>query len=359
MLKYLISIVFALGTIISLAQSKLSRQLDITGEIINKPITDDTIFFKQSEINSKYYEKAKLYSKIIGNKYTILNNVSYPQMYSIVFTSDRNKRPWRNGDYFIDSLTTSIRTDYLSEECTEVNGNTATEYRTKFIPFMTGSKNYDCKSDYLTMLFYSRNTKADSLLFNYVLRNPNSYVALWKLIERFSFHGQSVLRQNTLEHFSNKIKSNKLWKTLNEDFKSIKLKENEIFPDIALKDLDLKITKLVLPKAKYILIDYWFARCRPCLDTIPELKRLYNAYKGKEFDILSISVDETINVPIWQKRVKEHGLTWTQYLEENNFQNNELGIKVFPTFLLLNDLGKVIWRDFDLHELDNFLKEHT
>ena len=159
--------------------------------------------------------------------------------------------------------------------------------------------------------------------------------------------------------FSPEIKNGKTWKLLNEDFKNAKLKENEEFPDVALKTYTLEPARLSLQNAKYTLIDYWFCRCRPCLDTIPELKKLYNEYKEKRFNIISISVDETANVPLWQKRVKEHGLVWPQYLEENNFRVNELGIRSFPTFILLDSAGKVIWRDFDLHDLDAFLKLNT
>ena len=142
---------------------------------------------------------------------------------------------------------------------------------------------------------------------------------------------------------------------LSKDFAAIKIKEGEVFPDVALKTTELQPTKLILPKAKFILIDFWFARCRPCLDTIPALKKLYDSYQKKGFEIVSISVDETINVPIWQRRIKEHSLTWMQYLEENNFRVNELGIKSYPTFILLNDKGVVINKDFDLHDLDRYL----
>jgi thiol-disulfide isomerase/thioredoxin len=357
--KYIIVLIFVICAIIAWGQTRLNPPKLISGEITGKPIITDTIYFVAKGINNRYFEKIDAFSILTENKYTIANNISYPQMYSIFFSSDRNKRPWRNGDYFIDSSTTTIKTNYLSEECNEVNGITANEYQTKFIPFMTRGMIYDCKSADLTMLFYSNNRRADTLLLNYIIQNPNSYVALWKLIERFSFQGETAVRQQALASFSNKIKSEKLWKILNQDFKNTKIKENEKFPNINLKDYSLKPTKLVFPKAKYTLIDYWFARCRPCLDTIPELKKLYATYKAKGFEIISISVDETINVPIWQKRVKEHGLVWTQYLEENNFRNNELGIKVFPTFILLDGKGTVIWKDFDLHDLDTFLKKHT
>jgi thiol-disulfide isomerase/thioredoxin len=359
MIKYSITLIFLLSVTIVAAQSRLAAKKQIKGEIAEKSVIKDSIYFNISEINSKYYEKSLIASNLTTNKFTIPNEVSYPQMYNIVFLSDRNKRPWRNGDYFIDSSTDAIQVNYLAEECNQINGFTANEYQTKFIPFVTKGIVYDCKSNYLSRLFYDRDRSADTLLYNYTVQNPDSYVALWKLIERFSFQGQSAIRAQTLALFSNKIKNEKLWKILNEDFTNAKIKENEKFPDIALKTYKLAPTKFKRSKARYTLIDYWFARCRPCLDTIPELQRLYAEYKDKGFNIISISVDETINIPIWQTRVKEHGLVWTQYLEENNFRVNELGIKIFPTFILLDAQGKVIWRDFDLHDLDKFLKKHT
>ena len=331
----------------------------ISGEITGKPLINDSIYFRPTEIASKYYEQPELSAKLVNNKFSIINKVSYPQLYSVFFASDRNVLAWRTGDYFIDPSTTAIKTTYDEEGCPDINNATAQEYQGKFIPFMTAGAPRNCKSNEVSTLFFDSGRRADTLLLSYVNKNPDSWVALWKLIERFCFCGQSALRKEILERFSPKLKSEKVWKLLNEDFENAKLKENEKFPTIALKDLNLAAATLKLPKAKYILIDYWFARCRPCLDTIPELKRLYADYKDKGFDIVSISVDETVNVPIWQRRVKEHGLTWTQYLEENNFRINELGIKSFPTFILLDSTGKVIRRDFDLHDLDRFLKEHV
>jgi thiol-disulfide isomerase/thioredoxin len=210
----------------------------------------------------------------------------------------------------------------------------------------------------MSYLFEDNNRRVDTLLFNYIKLNPDSYVGLWKLVERFASQGHSVIRKQTLLEFSTKIKTCPVWKTLKVDFDNEKIVEGEKFPDVNLKTFDLVNTKLVLPKSKYTLVDFWFARCRPCLDTIPVLKQLYADYGKKGLCIISISVDETKNVPIWQSRVKEHGMLWTQYLEENNFRKNELGVKMYPTFILLDTQGKIIWKAFDLHDLDKFLKEH-
>lgn len=318
----------------------------------------DTILFTYGPINKKYYKQRLDHALLKSNHYVVQNNLTYPVMFKIAFASEKGIRVWQNGDYFIDGSTNRIKTDHKYDNCNEVNGFTANEYQSRFIPFATKGTNYNCKSNYLSDLFYDSNHKADSILLNYIKTFPGSYVALWKLIERFSSYGQSSIRQQALASFSNKIKQGVLWTISDKDFKETKIKEEEVFPDVALKTTAFQPTKLILPKAKFILIDFWFARCRPCLDTIPVLKKLYSSYKEKGFEIVSISVDETINVPIWQKRIKEHGLTWTQYLEENNFRSNELGIKSYPTFILLNDKGIVINKDFDLHYLDNYLNKN-
>jgi len=328
----------------------------ISGKVDGKSAVADTIYFGFGNIDQKYFDTSIAPAPLKANLYTANNNVPYPQMYRILFASDRNILAYRKGCYFIDASTTNITTNYASDNCSEVNGPTADEYKNKFIPFMTAGTSYDCASGDLSDLFDDPAKKADSLLLRYVTRYPNSYVALWKLIERFSMWGQSALRQQTVGAFSNKIKAGKPWTLLNQDFINSKIKEGGAFPNLNLKDLNLAATNFVVPKAKYTLIDFWFARCRPCLDTIPELKKLYIAYQSKGFEIVSISVDETKNVPLWQQRVKAHGLNWTQYLEENNFQHNELGIKGFPTFILLDEQGTIIQKDFDLHDLDKFLK---
>lgn len=358
MLKKVLIVTVALISSVTAAQSQTNSTRQIRGIVSGKSVVTDTILFTAGPLSQKYYKQHLAPASLNAGHYVVKNDLTYAVMFKIAFASEKGKRVWRNGDYFIDNSTDLIKTDNKNENCNEVNGATAQEYQSKFIPFATKGTLYDCRSGYLSDMFYDSNKKADSILLDYIKVYPDSYVALWKLIERFSSYGQSSVRQQALAGFSDKIKQGELWNILSRDFKETKIREGEVFPGVALKTIDLKPTGLILPKAKYTLIDFWFARCRPCLDTIPALKKLYNNYKEKGFEIVSISVDETLNVPIWQKRVKEHGLVWTQYLEENNFRSNELGIKAYPTFILLNDKGIVINKDFDLHDLDSYLNKN-
>ena len=80
MIKYSILLFFILSAIMASAQTKLNTQHVISGEVIGKPILDDSIYFKATDIDSKYYEKPLISSKLTANKFTIRNDVSYPQM---------------------------------------------------------------------------------------------------------------------------------------------------------------------------------------------------------------------------------------------------------------------------------------
>lgn len=335
-----------------------SNKIEIKGEVTNKLIADDSIYFNNGVIDSKYYEIAPIYSKLDSNKFLIKTNLSYPHMFRIVFASDKNIRVWRLGEFFIDASTNFITINYTEDECNELSGQTALEYSSRFVPFFTQNKTYNCKSNDFYQLVTDKGAKYDSLLFNYVVKYPHSYVALWSLIERFSLLGQSELRQQILKYFSSDIKNSKPWGILNNDLKNAKIKEREKFPAFAVKTTELKEQKLALPKAKFILIDYWFSRCRPCLDTLPSLKKLYTAYHSKGFEIISISTDKTKDVSVWKKRIKEYEIPWPQYLDENGIEAKRLSVHDFPSTFLLNEKGEMIKKHGSYEELEKFLSDH-
>jgi hypothetical protein len=357
-MKILLLLVFSTCLNVASAQINLKSEINIQGEIIEKTMANDSIYFNSGVINSKYFEKPLFSAKIVDNKFSVKNELLYPQMFRIVFLSDKNKRIWRFGRYFIEPSTKFMKINYLSEECNSVDGQTENEYLNKFIPFFFINKVYDCKSNDMLNFDQSIALKFDTILFNYVVKNPNSYVALWSLIERYSLFGQTEIRQKTLEHFSKELKNGKIWNLLSDDIRNSKIKENKKFPIIDLKTYDLKKTKLDLPKAKFILIDYWFSRCRPCLDDLPALKKIYSLYKSKGFEIVSISTDKTKDVLIWQKRVKENELNWLQYLDENGIEASKLSVDSFPTAFLLNGRGEMIKKYLSTDDLGSFLKAH-
>jgi peroxiredoxin len=63
-------------------------------------------------------------------------------------------------------------------------------------------------------------------------------------------------------------------------------------PDFSLKDIDGKVVRLSDLRGKVVLLEFWATWCSPCKDTIPALVALNKQFTGKDFALISISMDE-------------------------------------------------------------------
>lgn len=336
------------------AQTSLEKKTHIEGEILYDRL-EDTIVFSNDFIPAKFYDISHLEACVSHKKFNLDLNVQYPQLYTLRFTSERGKISAWGGDYFIDSTTTYIVIDSIVG-CSNVIGKTYLEYKNIFLPFMLDN-NYDCKLSIIELL-RNKDENFDQKLLQYTIDNPNSYVALWALIKIVNSEGYSLIYETILNSFSDQMKKNVLWKILKEDLNSIRIKLNEKFPVLDLKSQELVDVKLKLPKTKFILIDYWFNNCRPCLEKFPKIKEIYNKYQTKGFEVIGISVDRTKNIPKWQERIGELNLTWINYLDENGMESIKDKIYSFPTTFLLNEKGQIIKKNIELDELEDILREN-
>jgi len=113
--------------------------------------------------------------------------------------------------------------------------------------------------------------------------------------------------------------------------------------------------KLSSFKGHYVLVDFWASWCGPCRAENPNVVKVYNKYKDKNFSILSVSLDRPGQKERWLKAIHDDGLTWT-HVSDLKFWDNEVaklyGIKAIPQNLLLDPEGKIIGKNLQGDELD-------
>ena len=103
---------------------------------------------------------------------------------------------------------------------------------------------------------------------------------------------------------------------------------------------------LSLPKdtlGKVVLIDFWASWCPPCHKAVPHMKHLYEKYKGKDFIMVGISLDENKNA--LKKFIADKNLGWIQTYSGKGWSDptvKKYGIDGIPSVWVIGKDGKVI-----------------
>jgi thiol-disulfide isomerase/thioredoxin len=97
-------------------------------------------------------------------------------------------------------------------------------------------------------------------------------------------------------------------------------------------------------KGKYVYIDFWATWCAPCIKEIPYLKKVEEAYKEKNIEFVSISVDKKRDYEKWKNMVRDKEMSGIQlwFKEDRTFRDAVGGIEMIPTFFLIDPEGKIV-----------------
>ena len=113
--------------------------------------------------------------------------------------------------------------------------------------------------------------------------------------------------------------------------------------DIELKDTVGNVHHLQELRGKYLLLDFWFSGCGPCIESFPEMREI-SEQMADSLEVISISQDSEKE---WRRASARHGITWYNWndLQRENGIFAHFGIRNIPHYFLISPEGKIIATD--------------
>jgi peroxiredoxin len=112
-------------------------------------------------------------------------------------------------------------------------------------------------------------------------------------------------------------------------------------PSFTLPDINGKEVSLSDQRGKVVLLNVWATWCPPCRREMPSMQRLYEKFKGKNFEILAVSIDSEGREAV-EPFMRKMNLTFPALLDPGETIRSLYGITGVPESFIIDQQGILV-----------------
>ncbi|HEY0894987.1 MAG TPA: TlpA disulfide reductase family protein [Sphingobacteriaceae bacterium] len=204
--------------------------------------------------------------------------------------------------------------------------------------------------------------KVNLWMLNYGTSNitPTGAYAIWYLVRRYEEWGgyvpiPALIKLNS--QYTKSLPHSIYTSAISRYLDGISFNQvNTDFVDISLPDQSGSLSSVSeLGKGKLVLLDFWASWCGPCRKKSKLLLPIYDQYRSKNFEIISISVDASKTN--WLKAISADKINWITLLDQGNknYVQDLYHAYTLPANLLVSPEGKILAKNIEPDQLKELL----
>ena len=112
-------------------------------------------------------------------------------------------------------------------------------------------------------------------------------------------------------------------------------------PNFSFPDLQGQQVSLFAHRGKVVLVNIWATWCPPCRQEMPSMQKLYERFKGENFEILAVSVDSTGREAV-APFMRQMNLTFPALLDPKEDIGPLYGLTGVPESFIIDKKGIVV-----------------
>jgi peroxiredoxin len=200
----------------------------------------------------------------------------------------------------------------------------------------------------------------------FIIENLNSFASIKALFQRLNENAYVLYKPTDAQYlklvsdtlnayYPESKQAISLAQTLENELAALNLsKLTNLASELESSDMDLDLANVSGKKIKlssfegksYVLLTFWSATSKDCMNNNLQLKEFYRAYHNKGFEIYQVNLDE--DESLWKQTVAYDELPWISVREDDPANATSLiqyNVNKVPTNYMFDKNGEIVGKD--------------
>lgn len=326
---------------------RFPQSVNLSGLLVT---TDDGSFAKEELLS--YNKNTAILTGKYCSRYLVLR-FSYPLRKSLFSSKTFFIDQEHTSVFFTDSISKDILSTFKTVNAVELQQLNGARELKAFVAreekvvdnFLSEKRDRLEEEDSLWDVFNTLDSKLTDKKLEFIKLNGSLYYSFWVFKDEVAA-GPDGSNQDTLlsvfdKTFPEKIRESFEGREVRKLLEGRTLKKNAPAPDFTSKTYDGKPVKLSDMKGRFVVLDFWASWCGPCLELMPEIKRVRDKFPAEQVEIISVSRDK--DTAAFLKAIRKQGMSWLNILADPNVSKS-YGGRVIPDVYIIDRAGNIIYR---------------